>query len=70
MKKDWVLTQDAFDKLLNWLDSDRERAGQKYETIRLRLIKIFTCRRCSATPSAPPPLKRLSMLRQHSVHRA
>jgi len=47
MKKDWVLTQDGFDKLLNWLDSDRERAGQKYETIRLRLIKIFTCRGCS-----------------------
>jgi len=47
MKKDWVLTQDAFDKLLKWLDSDRDRAGQKYETIRLRLIKIFTCRGCS-----------------------
>lgn len=47
MKKDWVLTQDAFDRLLKWLDSDRESAGQKYETIRLRLIKIFTCRGCS-----------------------
>jgi DNA-directed RNA polymerase specialized sigma24 family protein len=47
MKKDWVLTQDAFDKLLKWLDSDRDRAGRKYETIRLRLIKIFTCRGCS-----------------------
>jgi DNA-directed RNA polymerase specialized sigma24 family protein len=47
MKKDWVLTQEAFDKLLSWLDPDRDRAGQKYETIRLRLIKIFTCRGCS-----------------------
>jgi len=47
MKKEWVLTQDAFDRLLNWLDPDRERAGSKYETIRLRLIKIFTCRGCS-----------------------
>jgi RNA polymerase sigma factor (sigma-70 family) len=46
MKKDWALTQDAFDKLLNWLDSDRDSAGQKYEMIRLRLIKIFTCRGC------------------------
>lgn len=46
MKKDWVLTQDAFDTLLNWLDADRERAGRKYEAIRLRLIKIFTCRGC------------------------
>lgn len=47
MKKDWVLTQDAFDKLLDWLDPDRESAGRKYEAIRLRLIKIFTCRGCS-----------------------
>jgi len=47
MKKEWVLTQDAFDTLLYWLDADRERAGGKYEAIRLRLIKIFTCRGCS-----------------------
>lgn len=47
MKKEWVLTQDAFDVLLNWLDSDRERAGNTYEAIRLRLIKIFTCRGCA-----------------------
>jgi DNA-directed RNA polymerase specialized sigma24 family protein len=46
MKKDWVLTQDAFDTLLDWLDADRDRAGRKYELIRLRLIKIFTCRGC------------------------
>ncbi len=47
MKKEWVLTQDAFDTLLDWLDSNRDRAGSKYEAIRLRLIKIFTCRGCS-----------------------
>jgi RNA polymerase sigma factor (sigma-70 family) len=47
MKKDWVLTQEAFDKLLDWLDPDRDVAGRKYEAIRLRLIKIFTCRGCS-----------------------
>ena len=46
MKKEWVLTQDAFDTLLDWLDADRDRAGSKYEAIRLRLIKIFTCRGC------------------------
>jgi len=46
MKKQWVLTQDAFDGLLDWLDADHERAGRKYEAIRLRLIKIFTCRGC------------------------
>ena len=47
MKREWVLTQDAFDALLAWLDPDREVAGKKYETIRLRLIKVFTCRGCS-----------------------
>lgn len=47
MKKEWVLTQDSFDGLLDWLDADRERAGKAYEAIRLRLIKIFTCRGCS-----------------------
>ena len=46
MKKDWELTQEAFDRLLDWLDPDRERAGKKYEAIRLRLIKIFTGRGC------------------------
>lgn len=46
MRSDWVLTQDAFEALLGWLDSDRELAGQKYEMVRLRLIKIFTCRGC------------------------
>jgi DNA-directed RNA polymerase specialized sigma24 family protein len=46
MKKDWELTQEAFDGLLDWLDPDREEAGRKYEAIRLRLIKIFICRGC------------------------
>ena len=47
MNRERVLTKESFDKLLDWLDSDRERAGSKYEAIRLRLIKIFTCRGCS-----------------------
>jgi DNA-directed RNA polymerase specialized sigma24 family protein len=46
MNKDWILTQEAFDALLSWLDPRREQAGAKYEDIRLRLIKIFTCRGC------------------------
>lgn len=46
MKKQWVLTEEAFETLLKWLDQDREEAGRKYEQIRIRLIKIFTCRGC------------------------
>ncbi|HEX5705179.1 MAG TPA: hypothetical protein VFX97_18410 [Pyrinomonadaceae bacterium] len=47
MKKDWVLTRESFEALLAWLDPDREGAALKYETVRLRLIKIFACRGCS-----------------------
>jgi DNA-directed RNA polymerase specialized sigma24 family protein len=46
MNKHWVLTQTAFDQLLNWLDQDRDLAGRKYEEVRRRLIEIFTSRGC------------------------
>ncbi|HEU4833759.1 MAG TPA: hypothetical protein VFS90_05065 [Pyrinomonadaceae bacterium] len=40
-------SKEDFEKLLRWLDPDRDRAGEKYEKIRLRLIRIFTCRGCA-----------------------
>lgn len=46
MKKEWVLTQEAFDALLGWLDPSRDLAAQRYESIRRRLITIFSCRGC------------------------
>ena len=46
MNKEWTLTQAALDSLLTWLDPDREKAGERYEAIRTRLIKLFTCRGC------------------------
>ena len=46
MNKDWELSQEDFDALLDWLDSDREQAAMRYEKIRRGLIKIFTGRRC------------------------
>lgn len=45
--KEWVLTQEAFDRLLAELDADRERAGVKYEEIRQRLRKFFEWRGCA-----------------------
>lgn len=33
--------------MLGWLDPDRERAAQRYEEIRRRLIKFFACRKCA-----------------------
>ena len=46
MNKEWILTRESFDTLLDWLDPDREQAGRKYEAIRTRLIKILACRGC------------------------
>jgi RNA polymerase sigma factor (sigma-70 family) len=38
---------EDFDSLLSWLEPDRERAGEKYETIRQQLVKMFTWNRAS-----------------------
>jgi hypothetical protein len=46
-KKEWNLTQEAFAKFLSWLNPDPDKAGEKYEEIRLRLIKIFASRGCA-----------------------
>ncbi len=43
-KKDWVLTPEAFERLLASLDADRERAGQRYENLRRKLIEFFEAR--------------------------
>lgn len=47
MGKRWTLTQEAFERLLTWLDEDRERAGQMYEEIRSTLVKFFAWRGCT-----------------------
>lgn len=41
LRKEWVLTKEAFDVFLASLDPDRDRAGQKYEGVRLKLLKYF-----------------------------
>src|SRR6185369_2835428 len=40
------LEQSDFDRLLSWLDADRERAGLLYEKIRWRLVTILASRGC------------------------
>lgn len=45
-KKSDSLRQDDFDRLLTWLDEDRERAGEEYEKVRRRLTTIFSSRGC------------------------
>lgn len=39
-------TQDDFDKLLAWLDPDRDRAGELYKKIQRKLIGVFACQGC------------------------
>jgi RNA polymerase sigma factor (sigma-70 family) len=46
LKKNWTLTREAFDKLLVSLDPDSERAAEKYENIRRKLITFFESRGC------------------------
>jgi DNA-directed RNA polymerase specialized sigma24 family protein len=46
MAKENIVTQEKFDLLLSWLDRNRETAGQKYEKIRQRLIRILIGRGC------------------------
>ena len=36
-----TITKEPFDALLDWLDPDREKAGQRYEVIRAGLIRMF-----------------------------
>lgn len=40
----WALTREALVRFLACLDSDVERAGERYEEIRLRLVKFFDWR--------------------------
>jgi hypothetical protein len=47
MKSNWSPTQESLEKLLKWLDSNREEAGHKYVTVRLRLLKYFACNGCA-----------------------
>ena len=43
-RTEWVLTEEAFGRFLSHLDADAERAGEKYEAIRRKLVKFFDWR--------------------------
>ncbi len=54
-------TQEVFDKLLLYLAPDRERAGEEYELLRLRLLTYFRSRAClCAEELADEALNRLA----------
>jgi DNA-directed RNA polymerase specialized sigma24 family protein len=61
MPKQTEINQDNFELLLEWLDSDREKAGHIYESIRQRLIKIFYARGfCAAEEMADETIDRVT----------
>jgi DNA-directed RNA polymerase specialized sigma24 family protein len=43
------LTREGFDALLAQLDPDREKAGERYETIRRKLVRLFEWRGCDGS---------------------
>ena len=46
MSKD-PLNEEAFNKLLAWLNPDRAEAAETYNRIQIRLIKIFSANGCA-----------------------
>jgi DNA-directed RNA polymerase specialized sigma24 family protein len=48
VKKSEPPSQEEFDKMLDWLDPDRDRAAEKFLEIRTRVTKILVRRQCYA----------------------
>jgi RNA polymerase sigma factor (sigma-70 family) len=46
-KQGWAITREAFDRMLVELHPDSERAGEQYEKIRQKLVKLFEWRGCA-----------------------
>jgi DNA-directed RNA polymerase specialized sigma24 family protein len=47
-KQDWVLTQGAFRRLLDWLDEQSDSGGKRYLEIRRRLVSYFDRKNCQS----------------------
>jgi len=45
-KERWTLTEDALTLFLSVLDPDPNRAGERYEEIRKKLVSFFQRKRC------------------------
>ena len=61
MNKNWVMSQETFEGLLDWLDPNRDQAALKYEQIRTGLINYFTFRApCDAEDLADETINRVS----------
>ena len=52
----WTLTPESFEKLLEFLDPDRDIAGLKYEDLRRKLVRYLEVNRCLT------PLEQVDMI--------
>ena len=52
LKQPSGLTAEGFERLLGRLHPDREEAGEKYELLRAKLVKVFEYRGCAASEQA------------------
>src|SRR5215217_1954119 len=67
-----AITKELFDALLEWLDPDRDTAGQRYETIRAGLVRMFVSKGISdaghsADETMDRVMKRLPEIRRNYV---
>ncbi|HEX5084831.1 MAG TPA: hypothetical protein VFY40_22535 [Blastocatellia bacterium] len=61
-KKEWVITRETFDKMMAELHPDIELAGERYEKIRRKLVKLFEWRGCAhAEECADETFNRVAM---------
>jgi DNA-directed RNA polymerase specialized sigma24 family protein len=61
-KKDWVLTERSLAGFLSLLDKDPERAGERYEILRRKLVRFFEWRGSATSDElADETLNRLAM---------
>jgi DNA-directed RNA polymerase specialized sigma24 family protein len=67
-----AITKELFEALLEWLDSDRDKAGQRYEAIRAGLVRMFVSKGISdaghsADETMDRVMKRLPEIRETYV---
>lgn len=68
-KKDWLLTQDAFRRLQDWLDGGVDSEGQRYLEMRERLVAYFDRKNCSdADELADETLNRVARRLEEEGH--
>jgi DNA-directed RNA polymerase specialized sigma24 family protein len=46
LKKNWAMNSEAFRRLLEWFDADKNSEGQRYLEIRGRLVSFFDRKNC------------------------